>query len=267
MGCLSLSDEYYGYRYYNPDTARWLSRDPIGEDLGGENLYAFVFNDGINEFDYLGLKAKPKCEVILYIGHQRDAQTALDSKLRLNIGTPQKPIIVGKPSCKLSRYWALGCNMYDNDAERAKRLKNKYAIPGVKPMNNTYIGIAFGPEQNRTMNKAYFPKDWKKWFYIQNKRTKKWTKKKGKALKKALEKARTAARKGFIDLLKHDRSAGIAYMEKAIKNKDCKKICKFQKITFKIIVLPGTANSKTLRDIVKNVSVRKYFEEKAMNCK
>ncbi|MCZ7640943.1 MAG: hypothetical protein M5U12_35755 [Verrucomicrobia bacterium] len=32
---------YYGYRYYNPTTGRWVSRDPIGEQ-GGFNLSAFV---------------------------------------------------------------------------------------------------------------------------------------------------------------------------------------------------------------------------------
>lgn len=29
---------YYGYRYYQPSTGRWLSRDPIGEE-GGLNDY------------------------------------------------------------------------------------------------------------------------------------------------------------------------------------------------------------------------------------
>jgi uncharacterized protein RhaS with RHS repeats len=46
---------YYGYRYYDPETARWSSRDPIGE-RGGMNLYGFVGNDGVNWLDYLGLK-------------------------------------------------------------------------------------------------------------------------------------------------------------------------------------------------------------------
>ena len=32
---------YYGYRFYDPLTGRWPSRDPIGED-GGINLYGFV---------------------------------------------------------------------------------------------------------------------------------------------------------------------------------------------------------------------------------
>jgi RHS repeat-associated protein len=45
---------YYGYRYYMPETGRWLSRDPIGEN-GGLNLYGYVENDGVNRWDYLGL--------------------------------------------------------------------------------------------------------------------------------------------------------------------------------------------------------------------
>jgi RHS repeat-associated protein len=45
---------YYGYRYYNASSGRWLSRDPLSE-RGGANLYAFVANDGIDNTDPLGL--------------------------------------------------------------------------------------------------------------------------------------------------------------------------------------------------------------------
>ena len=45
---------YYGYRYYDPETGRWPSRDPIGE-MGGVNLYGFVGNDGVNRWDLFGL--------------------------------------------------------------------------------------------------------------------------------------------------------------------------------------------------------------------
>ena len=44
---------YYGYRYYDPVTGRWPSRDPIGE-MGGANLYGFVTNNAISGVDYLG---------------------------------------------------------------------------------------------------------------------------------------------------------------------------------------------------------------------
>jgi RHS repeat-associated protein len=45
---------YYTYRYYDPMTGRWPSRDPI-EEAGGINLYGFVSNDGVSKLDKLGL--------------------------------------------------------------------------------------------------------------------------------------------------------------------------------------------------------------------
>jgi hypothetical protein len=44
----------YLYRYYDPLTGRWPSRDPIEEE-GGFNLYGFIGNDGVNWLDLLGL--------------------------------------------------------------------------------------------------------------------------------------------------------------------------------------------------------------------
>jgi RHS repeat-associated protein len=48
---------YYGYRYYDPTTGRWPSRDPI-EELGGLNLYGMVNNNPPNLYDHLGLRCK-----------------------------------------------------------------------------------------------------------------------------------------------------------------------------------------------------------------
>ena len=45
---------YYGYRYYTPQTGRWINRDPI-EENGGLNLYGFVSNDAISVNDLIGL--------------------------------------------------------------------------------------------------------------------------------------------------------------------------------------------------------------------
>ena len=44
---------YYGYRYYDPELGRWLTRDPI-EEQGGLNLYGFCGNDAVNRADRLG---------------------------------------------------------------------------------------------------------------------------------------------------------------------------------------------------------------------
>jgi RHS repeat-associated protein len=64
---------YYGFRYYEPQTGRWLSRDPLGEPghdlmvemwdvseidqedkLTPDNFYNFVFNDPVNRYDVNG---------------------------------------------------------------------------------------------------------------------------------------------------------------------------------------------------------------------
>jgi RHS repeat-associated protein len=45
---------YYGYRYYNAGTGRWLNRDPVAE-AGGVNLFGFVNNATSGLFDALGL--------------------------------------------------------------------------------------------------------------------------------------------------------------------------------------------------------------------
>ena len=44
----------YGYRYYDRNSGRWLSRDPI-EEIGGSNIYGFLENDGVDHIDYLGM--------------------------------------------------------------------------------------------------------------------------------------------------------------------------------------------------------------------
>jgi RHS repeat-associated protein len=64
-----------GLAFYNPETGRWLSRDPMGEPgfelvrgktpsvlAGGPNRYLFVQNNSISQWDYLGLD-NPGCDL------------------------------------------------------------------------------------------------------------------------------------------------------------------------------------------------------------
>jgi len=44
---------YYGFRYYNASTGRWLIRDPL-QETGGRNLYTFVANFPLGKVDALG---------------------------------------------------------------------------------------------------------------------------------------------------------------------------------------------------------------------
>jgi uncharacterized protein RhaS with RHS repeats len=45
---------HYGYRFYDPNSGRWPSRDPI-EENGGLNLYGFLGNDSVGWIDFMGL--------------------------------------------------------------------------------------------------------------------------------------------------------------------------------------------------------------------
>ena len=58
---------YYGYRYYNPSTGRWPSRDPA-QEMGGKNLYGFIANDGVNTYDLYGLLDPGTCRTAVAVG-------------------------------------------------------------------------------------------------------------------------------------------------------------------------------------------------------
>ena len=57
MNDRELALVYYNYRYYHPANGRWINRDPIAEE-GGINIYNFLCNNIISQFDRLGLEAE-----------------------------------------------------------------------------------------------------------------------------------------------------------------------------------------------------------------
>ena len=63
------------YRAYDPVTARWLSRDPIGE-RGGVNLYAYVEGDPINYTDPRGLYGQISLSELLMKNAVKNAMTS-----------------------------------------------------------------------------------------------------------------------------------------------------------------------------------------------
>ena len=56
---------YYRFRYYDCNTQRFLSLDPIGHSTEDFNHYRYVFNNPVNLNDALGLAASSrKCKLI-----------------------------------------------------------------------------------------------------------------------------------------------------------------------------------------------------------
>jgi len=64
----SAIGQYYApFRYYNPQTARWNMRDPLGF-VDGPNVYAYVAGNPITAVDYYGLISAPCSSDLAVIG-------------------------------------------------------------------------------------------------------------------------------------------------------------------------------------------------------
>ena len=57
---------YFGRRYYDPSIGRWVTPDPIGRE-GGPNLYAYVGNNPMTNYDLYGLSTE-RPSVFSFIG-------------------------------------------------------------------------------------------------------------------------------------------------------------------------------------------------------
>ena len=53
---------YYGFRYLNTSSGRWLNRDQRDERKWEKNVYSFAENRPINSYDLLGLYSVASCQ-------------------------------------------------------------------------------------------------------------------------------------------------------------------------------------------------------------
>jgi RHS repeat-associated protein len=109
---------YYGYRFYDPETGRWPSRDPI-EEKGGVNLYLFVSNRVFDLIDILGL-CPPRAIVVdlaelqeMCIKSLEDANknlTIISLKRRID-----ELIAAGASNCKQPKIACFCCEENEDD--------------------------------------------------------------------------------------------------------------------------------------------------------
>ncbi|MGE4572970.1 MULTISPECIES: RHS repeat-associated core domain-containing protein [Parachlamydia] len=69
---------YYGRRYYDPQTARWITADPLGYETGA-NLYAYANNNPLINIDLYGLDAGLVDDQD-QISHQENAEAKADGQ-------------------------------------------------------------------------------------------------------------------------------------------------------------------------------------------
>ncbi|WP_079978283.1 RHS repeat-associated core domain-containing protein [Parachlamydia acanthamoebae] len=69
---------YYGRRYYDPQTARWITADPLGYEAGA-NLYAYANNNPLINIDLYGLDAGLVDDQD-QISHQENAEAKADGQ-------------------------------------------------------------------------------------------------------------------------------------------------------------------------------------------
>ena len=134
----------YLYRYYDPLTGRWPSRDSI-EERGGVNLYGFVGNNGIRLVDYLGFMAafiaQQKCSVLVGLGHTNSADALSKQIQKLANNADCSSVSGGTMGCPLTNSELnpnKGAPFFDSSPDNA-------SIPGFIAPGGDFFG-SISPE-------------------------------------------------------------------------------------------------------------------------
>ncbi len=117
---------YYGYRYYDPVTGRWPSRDPI-EEMGGLNLYKIAGNSLSNFYDLIGLWSSAGEAIWTALGYAvpgsefpAAALAAPDAAKIIIINAFKKPCEACLADCSLEPIDCYGPEGICTDYERVK---------------------------------------------------------------------------------------------------------------------------------------------------
>jgi RHS repeat-associated protein len=127
---------YYGNRYYQPQSGRWLNRDPIAE-IGGMNLYAYVLNSPLNFVDPLGLRESRDCTLWLFGRHGGEAMDILDAWQASNY-SPQCGDGLGFVSCSSGTPNGVVATRYPTAAIGGIPMRDPDPGRGYLPFNEAY---------------------------------------------------------------------------------------------------------------------------------
>jgi len=71
---------HFGSRDYDPQVGRWTTKDPIGFASEDTNLYAYVYNDPVNQIDPSGLFLNLVAGCLISGGIELASQMIIDGK-------------------------------------------------------------------------------------------------------------------------------------------------------------------------------------------
>ena len=155
---------YYGFRYYNPSTGRWLNREPLGESAS-KNLYSFAANNLTNDIDVLGLYGVAGHFYTVYAvaiarGYDRDAAYALAFYAQLPDQVAQYSAFDSVPRTArdlvTEKQWLRRIqeelhSLHGGDvAKRRACLKKLLSDPGLFPFERGLLAHAFGDSYAHT---------------------------------------------------------------------------------------------------------------------
>jgi len=132
------------YRGYDPNTGRWLSRDPIGL-RGGLNLYGYVDNDPTNQIDPDG-----RCPLCVLTADVLVDILIGGGALHECFGPLFGPRIERIPDPNVRRPWSAGPSQHD-------RFERVIDVPGRPPFTGPPGDTIRGPKQTRTYAPDGYP--------------------------------------------------------------------------------------------------------------
>ena len=126
--CDKKDSVYPGYRFYNPRTGRWLTRDPISEK-SDKNLFVFVHNNATGGVDRLGLC---ECKILSPLSIQLSPPRAILGPGSYS-GPPDQAVWDGQ----LSRVWFTMRAKFANACCKFRQRLRSIASVGGRPVEDT----------------------------------------------------------------------------------------------------------------------------------
>jgi RHS repeat-associated protein len=141
---------YYGYRFYDPVTGRWPSRDPI-QERGGLNLYGFVRNDALGTYDILGYA--PPGKKLPGQGKKKKGKGCPNDGQKPTAGADGKAEDSAGSKCCPDKMTKV--TLYVEDGDSKAKVGSQAASGDGISSGHTFLGVGNGDQGNQDVTGFY----------------------------------------------------------------------------------------------------------------